>query len=199
MRFCLSEIRPWDTKMAAGTDINGPAVLSFHRDCRCMPGACKCCCYQEVTVQDGAGTPLGGIIEKFWYCVPNYGVYSSPGQFTYDVHQPSCCNGMCVNCCAQGLCNCRIPFYLYTPDGDETTAALSSKSTPVPGMEKEVPKAQITKIWTNLEQELFTDADTFEVRCPDNSDVPDKARMIAATLLINQLYFERSKNDITPA
>ena len=66
-------------------------------------------------------------------------------------------------------------------------------------MENEVPKAQICTIWTGLKLELFTDADTFEVRCPDNSDVPDKARMIAATLLINQLYFERSKNDITPA
>ena len=66
--------------MAAGTDINGPAVLNFHRDCRCNPGACKCCCYQEVTVQDGAGSPLGGIIEKFWVCIPNYGVgHLQPG------------------------------------------------------------------------------------------------------------------------
>merc|ERR1712196_494393 len=196
MRFCLGNIRPWTTKMALGTDINGPTFLSFERPCRCMPGSCKCCCFQEVMVSDAAGTSVGGMVEKMWFCVPNYNVYKgTPDQAEYDLHMPTCMGGMCVNCCAQGCCNCRIPFYFYAPNGDEESAVLSSKSSPVPGMENETPKAQICKVWSGLTNELFTDVDTFEVKCPDNSSADTKARLIGATLLINQVYFERDKSD----
>lgn len=98
---------------------------------------------------------------------------------------------MCVNCFAQGCCNCRIPFYIYPPMGTEEQVLVSTGSTPVPGVEG-TPMAQITKIWVGLATEMFTDADTFEVKCPDNSDVADKARLIGATLILNQLFFEKS-------
>jgi len=195
VRYCCGNIRNWTTKMALGTDINGPTFLAFERPFRCHPGACKCCCYQQVMVADGAGTALGGIIEKFWYCVPTYSVYkSTPSEPEYDLHMPTCMGGMCVNMCAQGCCNCRIPFYFYAPGGDESTAVLSSKSSPVPGAENETPKAQICKVWAGLTNAMFTDVDTFEVKCPDNSTGETKARLIASTLLLNQIYFESDKN-----
>ena len=101
---------------------------------------------------------------------------------------------MCVNCCSQGCCNCRIPFFIYPPSGTEEQAFISTGSGKVPGEEKE-PHAQITKVWTNMTTELFTDADTFEVKCPDGADEADKARLISATLMLNQLFFEKQKND----
>lgn len=195
IRFFCGNIRPWTTKMAEGADINGPTFLEFERPFRCMPGACKCCCFQEVMVSDGNKASLGGIREVCWYCVPNYQLYKTPESPEYDLHMPTCCGGMMVNLCAQGCCNCRIPFYFYKPGGDEETAALSSKSSPVPGMENETPKAQICKVWSGLTNELFTDVDTFEVKCPDGSDEGTKARMIGATLMLNQLYFESDKNN----
>ena len=56
--------------------------------------------------------------------------------------------GMCVNICAEGLCNCRIPFYIFPPDAGST---------------KEEKIGNITKIWAGLGTEVFTDADKFEV------------------------------------
>ena len=56
---------------------------------------------------------------------------------------------MCVNCCAEGCCNCRIPFYIF-PQSD-------TKGT------KDTNVGFITKIWSGLGTELFTDADKFEV------------------------------------
>jgi len=98
---------------------------------------------------------------------------------------------MCVNVCAEGCCSCRIPFYFYPPNGKDDEVLISTGSTPSPAAPGETPKAQITKIWTGLGQELFTDADTFECKCPDGADAGKKARIIGATLLINQLFFEK--------
>jgi len=56
--------------------------------------------------------------------------------------------GMCVNICAEGLCNCRIPFYIFPPDAGST---------------KEEKIGNITKIWAGLGTEVFSDADKFEV------------------------------------
>lgn len=55
---------------------------------------------------------------------------------------------MCVNICAEGLCNCRIPFYVFPPTGGTT---------------KEEKIGFITKIWAGMTSEVFTDAAKFEV------------------------------------
>lgn len=70
----------------------------------------------------------------------------------------------------------------------------SNGSTPVPGIEG-VPDAQITKIWSGLGAELFSDADTFELKAPDGADPGAKARLIGATLLVNQVFFESQKGE----
>jgi len=195
IRFCCANLRPWTTKMALGTDINAPTFLSFERPFRCKHGNCKCCCYQEVMATDGAGASHGGVREKCWYCVPTFELYDPSDVPEYVLHMPTCCGGMCVNCCAQGCCNCRIPFFFYKPDADEDDKAMmSTKSTPVPNMPG-APHAQICKVWSGLTTELFTDADTFECKCPDNSDSSAKARIIASTLLLNQLFFESDNKD----
>ena len=147
----------------------------------------------------GQGQAVGGMIETYWYCIPTYETYKGSTEAKepeYHIHMPTCCGGMCVNCCAQGCCNCRIPFYFYNHDDDKDESMLfSSKSAPYPNMPHDKPEAQICKIWTGLGQELFSDADTFECKVPDGADRDAKVRVIAATLLLNQLYFEKDKND----
>lgn len=61
---------------------------------------------------------------------------------------PTCLGGMVVNVCAEGLCNCRIPFYVFPPTG---------------GTSKDEKIGFVTKIWAGLGTELFTDAAKFEV------------------------------------
>lgn len=203
--------------MTEGPGDNGAAMAGFQRPCRCHSGPCKCCCLQEVKAeiipgdpdmatakygtaelkgkhfQAGEGKAVGGIRENFYCCVPTYEVYKADSSVEYDLHMPTCCGGCMINPCAQGCCNCRVPFYLYEPgSGTEIDAAGNCSGSSLVGGH---PKAQITKLWTGLGQELFTDADTFEVKCPEAADVETKVRLIGATLLLNQLYFERDKGE----
>merc|ERR1712072_128432 len=200
IRLCCKGSRPWETFMVEGQmdDISQvPAILKFVRPFRCALGNCKCCCFQEVETYDGAGGSLGGIREKMWFCIPTFQVYKPDNSGEYDIHMPTCCGGMCVNLCAQGCCNCRIPFYIYPAGSQEETPLKSTGSKPVPGMEKEqpTPDAQICKVWSSLGVDLFTDADQFEFKAPDNATADSKARLIASTLMINQIFFEQQAGD----
>ena len=90
---------------------------------------------------------------------------------------PTCCGGMCVNVCAEGCCNLRIPFYIYKADNDTPGAQVGS----------------ITKVWGGLAKEIFTDADTFECTFPPDASPNIKASMVGATFLLNQVFFESPK------
>jgi hypothetical protein len=68
----------------------------------------------------------------------------------------------------------QVPFYLYDP--------------------KDKKVGEITKVWTfaNLVTAAFADAHTFELTPPPNVDAETKARLLAATMLVNQIFFQRS-------
>jgi len=206
-RFCCGNNRWWYTRMVAGTNKDSeendklPALLNFYRPYRCVKGPCKCCCYQEVLTMDGAGNFLGGVKEQFWCCVPKFTVMNEKQEAVYDIHQPTCCGGQCVNCCAEGCCNCRIPFYMYPPGGDDESMLNASGATKAEDAKGEVARAQICKIWykndflKGLATELFTDADKFEMKAPDGADHQMKAVLVGTTLMINQVFFERGDDD----
>jgi len=200
VRLCCGSNRWWNTRLVMGQDkdsekVNNllPAVLEFSRPFRCRAASMKCCCYQEVIATDSNKKLLGGIKEQFWCCVPKFTVYGADLNPVYDLHQPTCCGGQCVDCCAEGCCNCRIPFYLYPSGGGDDSALIATNAALGHGVDPKngPPKAQICKIWAGLGKELFTDADTFEVKCPDDATPDDKAILLAATLLINQISFEK--------
>ena len=50
-------------------------------------------------------------------CVPHFTTYKDDAetQPEFQIQMPTCCGGMCIDVCAEGLCNCRIPFYVYAP------------------------------------------------------------------------------------
>jgi hypothetical protein len=204
IRFFCKGIRFWDTKMVSTDKLGGKdyktepleaydAMYYFHRPLRCQPGLCKCCCYQEVSVETGVRHAIGGVREGYYYCMPRFNTLTNMddnSSVEYTIHMPSCCGGMCVNCCAQGCCNCRIPFLVYKPGGKEEDVLKSTGSKPVPKIEG-TPDAQICKVWAGLKSEFLTDADTFEVKTPDGCTEDGKARLFASVLLLNQLFFER--------
>ena len=119
---------------------------------------------------------IGLIKELYWTpCVPKYGIFNGTGDvLTHVLHQPTCCGGICPNFCAEGLCTCRIPFYIYDALKDEEGSQVSS----------------ITKVWSGMGKELFTDASTFEVTFPSAADGTTKASIMGACFLLNQIYFE---------
>ena len=203
VRFFCGGNRWWDTKMTREGAIGDseeqiasyPALYNFHRQYACQAGNCKCCCFQQVDVEDGAGKSLGMVKEQFYWCIPTFHTIA-PGatEGEYMVHQPTCCGGACVNCCAQGCCNCRIPFHIYKPGAKEEEVLKSTGSSGVPGQEG-TPNAQICKIWSGWKNEFLTDADTFELKAPDGSTSDAKARLIGMTLLLNQIFFEKSNSE----
>jgi len=176
LRFFCGRFRPFDMNLHE-TNRDGPVVARYYRPFRCAHGACKCCCYQEMETRDSEGRPAGSTVETCYFCVPQYNVQRADGSVEYKLSQPTCCGGTCVNCCAEGFCNCRIPFYIFHPD-DETNAE---------------PKGKIVKVWSGLVNELFTDADRFECAFPGEAGGESKARLVGALLLVNHLHFEYSE------
>lgn len=179
MRTFCPTIRPFDMTVSLGGQRGGQELLKIHRDVKCAPGPCKCCCYQEVDVSSSASSKqLGVVREDFYCCIPTYKVMTPEGNTQYKIHQPTCVGGMCVDIFAEGVCNCRIPFYAFEPGAKG---------------EKGEEKGSIVKVWSGLSKELFTDADNFEVDFPIGSDAATRSRFFAALFLLNQLYFERSR------
>ena len=145
IRFFCGGNRPFEITVTGGNSTNGPKIAKFERPFNCCPvSPCKCCCYQTVKVSDADNQHLGIIREQCWYCVPGFVVDTESGSPQYDIHMPTCCCGMCINVCAEGCCNCRVPFYIYASGTNDQ-------------------KGKIVKIWGGLKKEILTDADTFEV------------------------------------
>lgn len=150
-----------------------PKFAVYDRPFRLKMAPLKCCCYQEITTSSN-GAIIGSTIETFTACVPVLAVKDAQGEVKYNLHMQTCCGGMCVDICAAGCCSCKIPFYLYEPNQDE------------PG--KHV--GEICKVYGGARKEIFTDADTFNIKYPPNIDGTMKANLLGSTFLLNQLFFE---------
>ena len=171
-RFILGSIRPWEMNVTQGAEAGGPLVAKYERPFRCGMGSCKCCCYQEVLSTLPSGQANGSVVETFWMFVPMFNVVGPGGDVEYKLSMPTCVGGLCVNVCAEGLCNCRIPFYIFKPDSGTT---------------KEEKVGNITQVWVSLITEVLTDASSFEVNFPADASQESKARLLGATFLINQV------------
>jgi len=174
-RLLCGNTRPWEMNVHGGSDGNAPQIAKFVRPYRLLPAPCKLCCHQEVQHLDAAGNPLGKTVESFWLFVPKYVIKDQNGQDEFIFSQPTCVGGMCVNIFAEGLFNCRIPFYVFPPGVEQ---------------EKGNEVGSIVKIFGGLSTELFTDADKFEMKFPPGAKSDTKARMLGSLFLLNQLYFE---------
>ena len=103
-------------------------------------------------------------------------MFDETGNPEYEIHQPKCCGGTCVNACSEGCCNCKIPYYIYAPNQEDRGK----------GMEK----GKIIKIWRGLATEMFTDADTFTINFPAYATPEQKARVLGSTFLLDMMEFE---------
>ena len=101
---------------------------------------------------------------------------SAAGAEKYIVQMPSCMGGVCVDCMAEGCCNCKIPFYIY-PTGSAG------------GKGEEVGK--VVKMWRGMGTEVFSDAASFQLDFPKEADAPSKAMLLGTTMFINMLFFEK--------
>jgi len=54
---------------------------------------------------------------------------------------------------------------------------------------------KITKQWSGLAREAFTDSDNFGINFPMDLDVRCKATLLAAVFLIDFMFFEQTENN----
>jgi hypothetical protein len=176
-RFLCGPCRPFEMNLSEGAEAGGAPIAKYSRPLRCATGPGKCCCYQEMAMFDVSGVPAGSTVETCYCCVPQFNVIKPNGTVEYKLSQPTCCGGMFVNLCAEGFCNCRIPFYIFNAD------------SPTSGK----PAGKVVKVWSGFASEAFTTADNFELEFPGDAQNDSKARLIGALFLLNQLFFEKSQ------
>lgn len=118
--------------------------------------------------------------------VPRFMIYDGESKPLYKLHSPTCCGGMCVNCCAEGNpCGkgcCKVSFRVYDADQSDTEG-----DAPYLG--------QILKKPKSLRTELFTDADAFIVSFPESATAAQKGIMIGTSIFLNAIFFEESGQD----
>jgi len=183
-RFCCPACRPFDQPITVGGQAGGPTLMNIKKPvsgplAACQGCLCCLCCFNPPSMDftDGTGKELGRATVPFFCCIPNIKLAGPDGNVDYHIHVPTCCGGVCVDCCAEGCCNCKVPFYVYKPDNDKP--------------KQEVGK--IIKLWQGMGTELFTDADTFSLEFPDDADAAAKARLLGTSIFINFLFFEGQK------
>ncbi len=96
-------------------------IIQFYK--ACPPGPWKCCLYQEMNFSL-KGNDIGKIEEECFCCVPRYHITDASGEQIYKVHSPTCCAGLCVNCCSEGNpCGkgcCKLAFHIFPADQEDT-------------------------------------------------------------------------------
>ncbi|XP_015784201.1 phospholipid scramblase 1-like [Tetranychus urticae] len=123
-------------------------------------GRCFPCCLQSMQVT--ASGVVCGYIEQTWSLIgPKFKVCDSSGETVLRIEGPFCTFSFCGD----------VEFKVLSRDGDTQVG-------------------RITKQWSGLARELFTDADHFGISFPMDLDVNIKAVLLGACFLIDFMYFE---------
>ncbi|CAG2114669.1 unnamed protein product [Medioppia subpectinata] len=139
-------------------------VIHLYRPLKCA-NCCCFCCLQRLEVAAPPGNVLGHIVQEWSLWVPKFRVEDASGETVLRIEGP-CCT---VSCCAD------VEFRVLSPDGGQ-------------------PVGTITKQWTGLAREMFTDADHFGITFPLDLDVNVKALLLGACFPIDFMYFEKTDN-----
>ncbi|KAF1380602.1 hypothetical protein PFLUV_G00165590 [Perca fluviatilis] len=136
-------------------------VIRLIRPFRCV--SCWCpCCLQEMEVQAPPGTTIGYVKQDWHPCLPKFSI-QGPNKETLMKLEGPC---FACNCCGD------VNFELKSKDGD-------------------TPIGRISKQWSGLLKEVFTDADNFGIQFPLDLDVKMKAVLMGACFLIDFMFFEK--------
>ncbi|KAK3598596.1 hypothetical protein CHS0354_039618 [Potamilus streckersoni] len=141
-------------------------VMHLSRGLRCSTCWCPCC-LQKVTVEAPAGNIIGYVAQAWSICKPRYKIQNANEETVLRVKGPCCTWNMCGD----------IEFDVTTADEMSFVGC-------------------ITKQWSGLVKEAFTDADNFGVSFPMDLDVNIKAVMMGAVFLIDFMYFENNQKKV---
>lgn len=147
-------------------DNNNQEVMHFYRPLNC--DSCLFpCCLQELEVSAPPGNVIGAVKQDWTLCIPEFTIYAR------DKTTP--------------ILKIRGPFCTFSFCGDVEFEVLD-----LTGGQK---VGSITKQWTGLLREAFTDADNFGISFPMDLDVHAKATLLGALMLIDFMYFEKQQSN----
>jgi len=140
-------------------------VIRLERPMRCTTCWCPCC-LQRVEVQSPPGEVIGYVKQGWSICKPKFWVQNAAGEDILRI------DGPCFTC---SMCG-DVEFDVSSKDGSAQVGRIS-------------------KQWSGLVKEMFTDADNFGVVFPMDLDVKVKATSLAATVLCDFMFFEKKQNE----
>jgi len=139
-------------------------VIHLNRPFRCQ-SCCFPCCLQELEVSSPPGTTIGFVRQNFSCIKPKFSIEDADGNEVLVIIGPWCTYSMCGD----------VEFKVMVPD-------------------ESAEVGRISKQWSGLLKESFTDADNFGISFPMDLDVRVKATMIGAAFLIDYMFFEKKAN-----
>lgn len=140
-------------------------VIHLNRPLRCS----SCfypCCLQEIEVSSPPGTVVGTVCQDWSLCTPAFSVKDHNGDTVLKIEGPCLTFSFCGD----------VEFKVLSADGENEVG-------------------QISKQWSGIAREMFTDSDNFGISFPMDLDVRMKATLLGALFLIDFMFFEKKNNE----
>ncbi|XP_055689660.1 phospholipid scramblase 1 isoform X2 [Lutzomyia longipalpis] len=125
---------------------------------------CFPCCLQTMEISAPPGNIIGTIEQEWSIFTPQFSLKDQTGETVLRIEGPFCTFSICGD----------VEFKVLTLDGQQV--------------------GKISKQWSGLAREMFTDADHFGINFPMDLDVRMKAVLVGACFLIDIMFFEKSGN-----
>ncbi|KAL2097224.1 hypothetical protein ACEWY4_006431 [Coilia grayii] len=135
-------------------DNMGQTVMSVARPLKCNSCCCPCC-LQEVEVQSPPGNPIGYVKQNWHPYLPKFTIQDEKKNSVLKIIGP--------------FCDCKC---------------FSDVNFEIKSMDESSTVGRISKQWSGLGTEMYTDADNFGVQFPMDMDVKTKATLLGACFLI---------------
>ncbi|XP_039445017.1 phospholipid scramblase 2-like isoform X7 [Culex pipiens pallens] len=125
---------------------------------------CFPCCLQELEVSAPPGNVIGTVEQNWSIFTPQFSIKDTSGNTVLRIEGPFCTFSICGD----------VEFKVVTTNGDQV--------------------GKISKQWSGIAREMFTDADHFGINFPMDLDVRVKATLLGALFLIDYMFFEKKGN-----
>ncbi|XP_063698103.1 uncharacterized protein LOC134829041 [Culicoides brevitarsis] len=145
-------------------DAQDREIIHLSRPLRC--DSCFCPCFLQVMEVSAPPGNIIGTVEQNWSIFgPQFSIKNQTGDTVMKIEGPCLTTSCCFN---------DVKFKLMTLDGQKV--------------------GKISKKWSGIGREMFTDSDFFGISFPLDLDVRMKAVMLGACFLIDYMFFEKRGN-----
>nr|XP_037268323.1 phospholipid scramblase 1-like [Rhipicephalus microplus] len=124
------------------------------------------CCLQTLEVMAPPGTTLGYVVQEWSIIYPRFRIENAMHEAVLRIEGPAC---------RWSCCGSDVVFHVLSKDGQTQVGRIS-------------------KQWSGLLKEAFTDAENFGISFPMDMDTSIKGVLIGAAFLIDFMFFEKTAN-----